>query len=221
MPKNLNNAKVTQRLVEAFQLKGRYIPMLDEMITPVYVIDDPAPAEANRLAVGTVQIQAAVNPTTQLFNPLESGIVAVVTFANAIFSKPSGAASLIDITVFLVESDQVPSDASFALNREWRDTRIDIADPYAFTASKAGSVAAGAVIIQNATSIESGVGTATVGVLETPVQGPRQPPVVLKPGTGVAINANTGVDNINMSSNFLWEEIPIMGRQVPASGTPP
>jgi len=224
MPKSLNNAKITQRLVESFQLKGRYIPMLDEVIVPVYVLDDPAPAEPNRLAAGTVEITAPGAGTTklQLFNPPNSGVMTIVTFASIILSKAGGAADFYPVLIFLVQSDQVPSDGSTALNTDWRDTRIALDEPYTTVSSSAGGIAAGSQIITQVLGLDPAASLAEVEVLASPVQGPRQPPVVLKPSTGIVLQVtNPQAAGLTMFANFLWEEIPLLGSVGSVSGTPP
>jgi len=79
MPKQLNNGNVTAALQRAFGFKGRYRPMLDEVIVPVYQIADPVPAAPQALCIGT-NVDSGAGALEfvvfQFFNPTGSGVVA-------------------------------------------------------------------------------------------------------------------------------------------------
>ena len=85
MPKQLNNGQVSLSLQKAFNFKGRYQPMLDEVIVPVYQIEDPVPSLVQNTYAGSIQIaEGAVGDFARirLTNPAGSGIVLTVTGAS-------------------------------------------------------------------------------------------------------------------------------------------
>jgi len=221
MPKNLNNAKITQRLVEAFQLKGRYIPMLDEVIVPTYVIDDPAPAEPNRLCAGTVRRDGVSAPLIIIHNPVGSQILVVLTSVIAEASKlvAAGQAQLFLITGSLIGAN-IFNDNSDNNSKAFRDTRITLAGPQAALLADAGG-SGGVQIFERSVLVSDTTEPLLFDMVSSPVQGPRQPPIVLAPNTGLAININVGVEQISLAANFLWEEIPLLGSIQRGSGTPP
>jgi len=221
MPKNFNNAKVTQRLVEAFQLKGRYLPLLDEVIVPVYVMDDPAPAQPNRLAAGTIRIDGVISPQVDIFNPVGSGMMIVLTSAVATLGK-SGAAFQGTLNVHIREAGII-GDASDVNSLTWRDNRITptIPTPQAEMAAAFGVGSIGIIIAQRPFSISGVIDPQALDVISAPLMGPRQPPVVLRPGTSININSDTAAIPVNLVVNWLWEEIPLLGSAGLVSGTPP
>jgi len=224
MPKNLNNAKITQRLVEAFQLKGRYIPMLDEVIVPTYVIEDPAPAHPNRLAAGFVRIDGVEDPSLALVNPAGSGVMIVVTFANLTVGKLTGAADTISIGGFLRAGD-IGVDASLKTSSQWRDSRLrgTVSDtPYGVMVANT-SGAAGRQLFERAVFLDNANPLVNTAVIEAPLMGPRQPPVVLGPDAALVLLPDAGIPGSSTNSilNCVWEEIPLMGGLSNVSGTPP
>jgi len=83
MPKQLNNGAITAALQRAFGFKGRYQPMLDEVIVPVYQISDPAPAGPIANCIGTVVHPGAADTTTlgpfvSILNPPGSGKTVII-----------------------------------------------------------------------------------------------------------------------------------------------
>jgi len=221
MPKNLNNAKITQRLVEAFQLKGRYIPMLDEVIVPTYVIDDPAPAEPNRLAAGTVRRDGVSQPLLIIHNPLGSQVLVVITNVVVETSKFVGApqGGLFIITGDIIQAN-VFNDNSDNNSKAFRDTRVTLSGPQAALLGDSGG-SGGVQIFERSVVLDPGVSPLQFDVISSPVQGPRQPPIVLAPNTGFAVSINVGVDQVSLVANYLWEEIPLLGSVGRSSGTPP
>jgi len=224
MPKNLNNAKITQRLVESFQLKGRYIPMLDEVIVPVYVLDDPAPAAPNRLAGGFVKIDGADDPNALFFNPPGSGVMMVVTSVVVQLSKTTGPQVVHTLKGFM-RRQSIGVDVSTDQSAQWRDNRIrdTISDtPLGTFEATIGSQPGGRQLFERAVPLEVGTADLLEDVIASPQMGPRQPPIVLSPDNGFLIVSLSPVaEAINLIMNVLWEEIPLMGGVAIASGTPP
>jgi len=225
MPKALQNPKITQRLVKAFDLKGRYLPMLDEVVVPVYIIEDPGPAEPNRLAGGTGEIQAALEPVGQLFNPAGSGVLIVVTSANATAFKTGGTVLIFPAPVSL-STVQMP-DSGIQRSTEWRDTRLRLsvsASPLGeITMGTRTTLPAGTRRIFQRTIELGGPDLSDVEIIESPFSGPRQPPIVLSPGNGLNLEMQSGgsMPTLSLTVNYVWEEIPLIGSVAQSSGTPP
>jgi len=208
MPKQLNNGRVTQALQRAFGFKGRYIPMLDEVIVPVYAIEDPAPADPSRLCSGTFAALSSaipdILPEVQLFNPLGSGVICNVTNVVALGSTK------FDISVRFEDDPFIVTTPSF-----FRDRRL------------AGGPAC---IIGNRETEIVGTGDTTAvlqvdGALtqsaswESGANDPRQPLTVLAPGRGLKLQMRLFVDAAELRVNWRWLEIPIT-EQNPAGGLP-
>jgi len=209
MPKQLNNGKVTESLQRAFGFKGRYIPMLDEVIVPVYVIADPAPAAKSKLCAATVTVS---NPDgtggflvyAQLFNPVGSGnIVSVTNVVTSSDAKQTLAIRFFNGTVGVDRPDI-----------HFRDRRVG-GEP--------------STIIRRETNATSGQGDLVAfvdvdGALsqtaawETQSGDPRQPLAVLDEGQGMIVQQN--VDLLAQHRvNWRFLEIPIT-QQNPSGGLP-
>jgi len=201
MPKQLNNGRITSALQRAFGFKGRYIPMLDEVIVPVYVIADPSPADVTRLCSGTI-VQQAVTPTSdipkvQIHNPIGSGVIANITTTIALgVSKEE----------FLVVFTDTPLTELVAGATFFRDRRIQ-GEPILQLRRQNDATGLG-----NATAVLQVDGTfsqTAAWVAET--GDPRQPLTVLGPGQGIGLQFRvappTSVEEIRV--NFRWLEIPI------------
>jgi len=210
MPLPIQIGSVTQALQRAFGFKGRYTPMLDEVIVPVYVISDPAPAQVTRLAAGfnTVNMPSNEIGFVQLFNPPGSGVIlnvtSVVVLADA---KDSVAIALFDDT----------TGTTFDGSEHFRDTRVP--------GPPAGQIGQNATLVSfvgNRLAIVQVDGTlAQTASWETQSADPRQPLVVLDEGKGLIAQVATAptVNSILLSGNFRWLEIPIT-EQRPAGGLP-
>lgn len=217
MPKKIQVGSVTAALQRAFGFKGRYVPLLDEIIVPVYVVQDPAPAVRTRL----VAASRSSNPTaidqfghTSLWNPPGSGVLGVVSFIQLQVTLEDDTPTGKPWTVrgFLVNS-QTPPAGSVSAGR-FRDTR--------YPDSKTG-LEVRAVFDTNATSgnffaqvlFPGGIAGGLPQVLRAESNDPRQPLVVLAPGS--YLEANTPENSVGAPAafepklrvNFQWLEIPI------------
>lgn len=73
MPKQINTPFVSQKLVPLFGMKGRFQPVVDEVVVPVISVD---PQIETRLALGgaAAGAVAAEYPTSSIENPAASGV---------------------------------------------------------------------------------------------------------------------------------------------------
>jgi len=207
MPKQLNSGQITQALQRAFGFKGRYIPMLDEVIVPVYVIADPSPASQTRLCAAT----AGAGPSialevsgVQLFNPLGSGNVVNVTNVTA----SSDIKQQHDITFF-------DGDLPITSNIHFRDRRNRGTPSTQIRASASLLPFLGDTVAV----IEVDGALAQTASWETQAGDPRQPLAVLDEGQGLLVqerdDALTGLIRVN----FRFLEIP-KSETNPAGGLP-
>jgi len=216
MPKQLNNGAVTQALQRAFGFKGRYIPMLDEVIVPVYIIADPSPAGVTRLAAGTASAIVALGNTTnlpfvQLFNPVDSGVVINVT----------SVAVLSDVkeTMLVSMFDGVaPDDDGNIAFRDRRNTGVPAGQV------RADSVTGGLAVLGTFVAVlEVDGALSQTAAWESQASDPRQPLVVLGEGQSVAVQGQTpatgGANSPSVRVNFRWLEIP-QTEVRPAGGLP-
>jgi len=214
MPKQLNAGRVTATLQRAFGFKGRYTPMLDEVIVPVYVIADPAPAEITQLCAGTTsasqQIQGPPDLAlaVMLFNPAESGVICNVTTVTVTANQKNN--------VNVVFSDFALVDASgpstFRDRRVVGTPRCQLRRDQIRETPLVGTIIA-QFQVDGALS-QSAAWLADAG-------DPRQPLTVLRPNQGVALQLNDPAGNAgdNLRGNFRWLEIPIT-EQRPPGGLP-
>jgi len=224
MPKQLNNPKISQALVEAFGLKGRYAPMLDEVLVPVYIIEDPAPAEPNKIATGFSRVDGEVNPSHQLFNPAGSGVMLVVNAASLTIITSSGGAAQAFVNLQLNGTGvRFPDDAT-ANASQWRDLRINkiisTRNPSAEVLATHTILPGGVLVNQTIIEIGGGAGANDLDVLGTFPSSPRQPAFVIPPGEGASIAIVSGAATVDVSiMNVRWEEIPLTLSAT--AGTPP
>jgi len=228
VPKQLNNGKITEALAAAFGFKGRYIPMLDEVIVPVYQISDPAPSAPSVICAGTIIMPA---PSTlpsavtqvQIFNPAGSGVLCIISSASI--------GTLIDVggpstPVVRVGASLGASDLSELVGGSkgvtaLRDRRLPGADLLGTpkctmngrlrTAIPESFIFFGALVKTDEASAE------LITVSNSPG---RQPPYVLSPGT--SFNASTqeirgggSLDDVEVLFNCAWQEIPLSGTTTP------
>jgi len=231
MPKQLNNGKVTQALQRTFGFKGRYNPMLDEVIVPVYQISDPQPAAPQRLAIGSIEQDApgvgtAISP--QFFNPVGSGIIASVTGVQIGASKdtgpgisvPYGVQFMEENLLYLAGPDVLIKRTFF---RDQRQSPQTTAGKLALCTLRSnrnlGSIVASNVfaraIIQTGNNFAEMV-PATGGEV-------RQPVLVLQPGRGFIVRTQdaTLANAVTVfAMNVQWLEVPIL-QDDPPGGSPP
>jgi len=209
MPKQLNNGQITQALQRAFGFKGRYIPMLDEVIVPVYNIQDPSPAAVTRLCIGTIAVATNTDPFrsfVQLFNPPGSGHLLNVTSAQVTGEVKFDLNILYhDLPGAVLGSDTVFRDRR---NRGLPAAQIFLDDTTPPVGQKIASLQVDGALSQSASWLTQGAD-------------PRQPLTVLEPGQGVIVQDNnaavTGADSFSVS--FRWLEIPL-SQTNPLGGTP-
>jgi len=212
MPKQLNAGRVTATLQRAFGFKGRYTPMLDEVIVPVYVISDPAPAEITQLCAGTTSASEVLGDmnllAVMLFNPEESGVICNVTTVSVIGNQKSN--------VNVVFSDFALIDpsgpATFRDRRVVGTPRCQLRRDQTRLTPLTGTIIAQFQI--DGALAQSAAWLADAG-------DPRQPLTVLRPNQGLALQLNTatGTPGDNLRGNFRWLEIPIT-EQRPPGGLP-
>jgi len=197
VPKQLNSGAITQALQRAFGFKGRYIPMLDEVIVPVYVIADPSPASQTKLCAATTSVStdAANFGIIQLFNPLGSGNVVNVT--NVVVS--SSVKEALNIVFFDGGDafDQRP-------NIHFRDRRnpgepSTVIRREAVVATPVGDLVA---------TVEVDGALSQTASWESQSGDPRQPLAVLPEGTGLAVQQFDELITALFRVNFRFLEIP-------------
>jgi len=208
MPLPIQIGSVTQALQRAFGFKGRYTPMLDEIIVPVYVIADPSPAQITRLAAGfNNQSQVALQFVfIMLFNPEGSGILINVT------SVVASADLKTDLTVSLFDDvSGVSLDGSTA----WRDRR-NAGRPSGLVGRSNSETA---VVGESVARIQVDGTLAQTAAWEASAADPRQPLIVLDEGKGLIVQDTLGTDIPVINVNYRWLEVPIT-EQRPPGGLP-
>jgi len=213
MPLPIQIGTVTQALQRAFGFKGRYTPMLDEVIVPVYVISDPSPAQVTRIAAGTQRVTNVGQPTAdlgflQLFNPVGSGVALVVSAA----VLTSDVKQAIIVSFFDGPATTDTGDIAFRdrRNRGKPSGRIRSDNTTGGTAFLGEAVAVldvdGAFSQSAAWAVES--------------TDPRQPLAVLDEGKGLAFQSqDTTLEGSSIRANIMWLEVAIT-EQRPPGGLP-
>jgi len=214
---------VTQALQRAFGFKGKYTPLLDEVIVPVYVVQDPAPAVVTRLVGAFDDLSQGGGSEQQhvrLWNPVGSGVLGVLNFVRlqvtdeieAVTTKPHIMRAKIVITD--VEPTGAPSPGTFRDSRlgsqpsilEVRSDRDLITTPPPFFAE---------IVFM------TGIVGAPTQSLDVESSDPRQPLVVLQPGSFLEIttrDSTTPTEPV-IRTNWQWLEVPIT-EQFPPGGLP-
>jgi len=200
MPLPIQVGSVTQALQRAFGFKGRFTPLLDEVIVPVYVISDPTPAQVTRLVAASVSVLESITvgdiSFVQLLNPAESGILINLTSAVA-----SGTIKF-RVIVELFDTPGAAESPAF-----FRDTR-NLGSPSGqlrFDSQTTGFVGDIIAVLE-----VDGALTQTAS-WQTDAADPRQPLVVLKPGKGVIFQMDLpgGASVEELRVNLRWLEVPI------------
>jgi len=201
LPKQLNNGAITAALQRAFGFKGRYIPMLDEVIVPVYIIADPSPAQQTRLCVmqseASQDATTSIFPAVQLFNPVGSGVLCNVTNVITIANIKT------DINVSYTDT---PSPALVAPS-EFRDRRFSGNPACQVRRDQVATGLLGTLV----TTFQVDGTLTQQGSWEADTSDPRQPLTVLGPGQGVLVQTATApaVDDDGIRVSFQWLEIPL------------
>jgi len=216
MPKQINAGKLTQALQRAFGFKGRYVPMLDEVVVPVYVIEDPAPAAVTRLCAGSRSFSPlAVGdlPYVQLRNPPKSGVILNVT--NVVVLALIAGKQNVEIRITEVEAPELGNNQFF---RDLRNSGPGLARKP--TAQIRRDTAPGGVVGDLLAIVQIDGALSQTSSWESQSGDPRQPLAVLPPGTAILTQTSdilTPQSDVFVT-NFRWLEIPIT--QQPASGLP-
>jgi len=225
MPKQLNNGRITLALQKVFGFKGRYIPMLDEVIVPVYQIEDPLPSEPFRLGIATQELpeaQGTIGNVNQInfTNPAGSGVNIVLTHVSVgSFNKAQLGPGGVVVQGVFVRTGAILSGAQ-TFGKIYRDRRIS-GTPVAIISADGDAAPFGdssifAMLIVRTDEIGAGlVGSSQVA--------PRQPLLMLDPGGGFAVQLRgpgaVAPNGAELLVNYAWLEIPIS--QPPEGGTPP
>jgi len=222
MPKRINTAQFTQALQRAFGFKGRYIPMLDELITPVYVLQDPAPSYATKIASGAstaLEVLTGDFVHNSLANPPGSGIIVVLTGLSFQANLEDDKQIILPMEIVVtIQSKAQPANATS--NGRWRDRRIE-----GIPAARLSSVTdtSGPVFpAMDRVVFASGPAGALPAILQVITADPRQPIAVLPANSFLSTDSNTAADAASknrLRTNFHWLEIP--ESQGFGVGTPP
>lgn len=216
MPKQLNNGRITQALQAAFGFKGRYIPMLDEVIVPVYAISDPVPSEPQAsFARRMIATEAPAAFTSIKFtNPETSGVLAMITQVSAAtFVDTPTPTEVVGLTAIISDSTELNNDDG--LSAVARDTRVSSGSAkcnmtFTQTSLNVNTLSALATILlltdQRVAQVVGGLGESVE----------RIPPLVIRPGRGVqlVLSGSAGQD-IPLLANFSWTEVPTGGPATP------
>lgn len=144
MPKQINSASVGQRLVQLFSLKGRFQPVLDEVIVPVVSVDPESVEQLPAAAMGGEAAVAAEYGYGSLRNPVGSGLLIHVT-------------RLITLTASNVRINGTVGwlAGANAMTADWRDARLP-GSPAATTVTDTSAVSIAGSAIE--TWVSSGAG---------------------------------------------------------------
>jgi len=222
MPKQLNNGRVTQSLQSAFGFKGRYIPMLDEVIVPVYQIADPVPAEPSLTYAGRFFFDISVTdgdfPRLRFRNPPGSGVLMQLSGVSIGAIKGAGASQEAEMTGFIVPEAVSSIDFPTLLTATKRDTR-NVQESRLVISTGLSNQAAGTTPDTLGTALvitEAGFTELTTG----PGNFPRQPPTVIGPGFSLDMLGSgpdsEGINALSFLANVAWAEVPTGGLDIPA-----
>jgi len=198
--------------------------MLDEVIVPVYQIDDPAPADPSLTYSARFPMAQAISagdfPRLRFRVPLGSGVIMVLTGVTVGAFKvgvPPGVEP-VAVTSFLTDIGTGLADFSNILPSTPRDTRNSQAarvvvstDPSGLAQSTITTTLGMAVLVTQLgfTELTSGPGNF-----------PRQPPTVVKENhafellaSGADVEGSTSA--VTLVANVAWIEIPTGGLGTP------
>jgi len=219
MPKQLNNGRVTAALQRAFDFKGRYIPMLDEVIVPVYAIEDPTPAAPQLTYASVVVVPGGPGVGDFAFakikNLEKSGGDFVLTeatvgsFVDDAVGPPTNNVIAVEVRIALSLGSTFPTiHPSVA-----RDSRNNIPSKSEISSGSATAVADGLGALAFPLVITDQV---SAQIVSSGISPDRQPAVVLKPGTALSFLAagknaegTAGTPGAPMLISLNWFERPI------------
>jgi len=216
---------VTQALQRAFGFKGRYTPMLDEVIVPVYVVQDPAPAVLTRLAAASVSQAASTNigdfQHVRLWNPPDSGVLGVVNLVRVQVSDNFDDVTTKPHTILAaLENTNVTPAGSVAV-AVFRDTRFKSQVPaLEIIADIDQSITTAEVFAQ--ILFPGGFQGQPAQTIKVDSADPRQPLVLLEPGSFMEVStglAGGAEPEPRLRVNMQWLEVPIT-EQSPFGGIP-
>jgi len=210
MPKQLNNGKITEALQRAFGFKGRYIPMLDEVVVPVYQIADPIPADPAPTYASSILVakNGLESVRIRFRNNIGSGItVQITSLSIGIFEELPGAKPVLRPVIFIEEPGTNATDFSTVAVLQNRDTRETLPSRISLTGQtfvpgvdRTIGVIARTIVNPDSTLAE---------VVSAPGQETRQPLVVLEEGFSVGIrNEGSAAIDLPFLANFSWLELP-------------
>lgn len=222
MPKQINTPVPGQGLVSRFSLKGRFQPVLDEVIVPVAIVPDPSEEARGRACQGTVRITTLTNAATYrcyLLNPTTSemlmrvDVLKLVALAADTFDDfyiVQGYISAVDGLTFL------PS-GNFTNTVGYRDTR-DKGGFAAHPAASLGGTFANPVLAPANLCFFETINLASVTSLplvdwhHVPTWEPWGQ-VILEPGWGVILEIVTllATETNTFELQLQWAEIPQVG----------
>jgi len=231
MPKAIQVGSVTAALQRAFGFKGKFTPMLDEIVVPVYVIQDPAPAVKTRLVAATAEITAPTpaDPTeaiahVRLWNHPKTGVLGVVNFVHIQITTDQDTVQTKPWLVrgFIVKTNVTPPGAGATVPGLFRDTRFTAAEkPALEIRSLFDNVGSGSDFFTQF-NFTTGLTGAPAQRMEAESSDPRQPLAVLSPGSYLEVNIPEATiigGEPKLRVNFQWLEIPITELD-PAGGLP-
>lgn len=182
MPKQINLPFVGQGLVNRFALKGRFQPVLDEVVVPVIVVGPQIePEQTGRTAIGGVSATAAgAGNQNHIFfsNPAGSNVRIVLDWWWATSGTPA--------TDFLTLS--LAAGTPTAATQKWTDSSLP-----GVPKGKAGFAPNAAAVL--------GVPQFTLVTSDSPL---RPGPITLYPG--YYLNWIQNVQNTTLKISFQWRE---------------
>jgi len=216
MPKQINAGKLTQALQRAFGFKGRYVPMLDEVVVPVYVIEDPAPAAVTRLCAGSRSFSPLIDADlayVQLRNPVNSGVI--INLTSVVVIALTAVKQDVEIRVTEVEAPEAGNNSHF---RDLRNSGPGLARKPSGDIRR--DTQPGATVGDLLAIIQIDGALAQTAAWQSSGGDPRQPLAILPPGTALLTQIQaTALMGDSFVTNFRWLEIPIT-EQNPDGGLP-
>jgi len=208
VPKAINNGNVTNSLLKAFNFKGRYTPMLDDVIVPVYQIADPVPAAPGNTFGGSIfadVVPLLEAPIFRLRNPPNSGVLMSVSQASTGYGETPVGQTKANLVV--VEVQQNPGILAGASGVPIaRDTRNNVQSRASLTSTTAVPAPATATSLVKFAVKTDGV---ILELVMGSAIGARQPLVVLEPNTALDIRF-TIAEALGAIANFSWLEVPVI-----------